>query len=157
MADAVAHAQKVTGQYGVEIISINIISARPADTQLMNMLAKGAVAAAEAQQLETTAQGRARAVRIEAQASAEATKVAAAAQAECTRIQATADADAEEERARGAKNAADTIGSSTVAVELAKIDKTGSALAKSRTTLIMGKEPGQVGGMLLANPNILKE
>ena len=32
----------------VRIISINIISAKPADQQLMNSLAKGAVAAAEA-------------------------------------------------------------------------------------------------------------
>ena len=47
---AVDHANTVCEQYGVQIISINVISAFPADGKLMNALAAGAVAAAEAEQ-----------------------------------------------------------------------------------------------------------
>ena len=59
---SVAHANDMTSRYGVQVLSINIISAKPADDELMQCLAKGAVAAAEAQQLETIARGRAKAV-----------------------------------------------------------------------------------------------
>merc|ERR1719473_1810498 len=57
--DCVTHANFMTNRYGVEILSINIISAKPAHNELMQSLAKGAVAAAEAQQLEITAMGKA--------------------------------------------------------------------------------------------------
>ena len=53
--DAVSHANDMTKRYGVGVLSINIISARPRSEDLMQSLAKGAVAAAEAQQVEITA------------------------------------------------------------------------------------------------------
>merc|ERR1712146_595671 len=70
--DCVTHANFMTNRYGVEILSINIISAKPAHNELMQSLAKGAVAAAEAQQLETTARGRAKAATIMAKGEADA-------------------------------------------------------------------------------------
>ena len=77
METAMEHANFVTRTYGVEIMSINIISAAPEDKVLNKTLASGAVAAAEAQQAETAAQGRAQALLVEAKASAEATSIAA--------------------------------------------------------------------------------
>ena len=61
----------MTNRYGVEILSVNIISAKPAHSELMQSLAKGAVAAAEAQQLRITAMGRAKAAKIMAQGEAD--------------------------------------------------------------------------------------
>merc|ERR1711959_638054 len=55
MASAVDAANAVTQTYGVTILSINIISAIPADHDLQQALAKGAVASAEAEQAETVA------------------------------------------------------------------------------------------------------
>ena len=68
MSSSVDHANKVTQTYGVEIMSINIISATPCDQALTRALASGAVASAEALQAETAARGKARAVAIEAEA-----------------------------------------------------------------------------------------
>jgi len=50
----VSHANAATTRYGVEVLSINIISAAPADASLIQSLAKGAVAAAEAPPSLTT-------------------------------------------------------------------------------------------------------
>merc|ERR1719326_1599766 len=55
MGTSVEHANRVTRTYGVEIISINIISATPCDAKLTTSLASGAVASAEALQAETAA------------------------------------------------------------------------------------------------------
>ena len=52
MLTAMSHANSVTNTYGVEIMSINIISAQPIDSNLTKSLASGAVAAAEALQAE---------------------------------------------------------------------------------------------------------
>merc|ERR1712048_65288 len=106
--DAVSHANEITGTYGVEIISINIISAIPADRKLQESLAAGAVAAAEAQMMETAAQGKSRALQIEAKA-----------RASETMILAKADADAEVLRAEGSKVAADVLAQNEVSVDLA--------------------------------------
>eukprot|EP00316_Scyphosphaera_apsteinii_P000988 CAMPEP_0119315806 /NCGR_PEP_ID=MMETSP1333-20130426/37246_1 /TAXON_ID=418940 /ORGANISM="Scyphosphaera apsteinii, Strain RCC1455" /LENGTH=521 /DNA_ID=CAMNT_0007321273 /DNA_START=39 /DNA_END=1604 /DNA_ORIENTATION=+ len=70
MDTSVAHANRVTRTYGVEIMSINIISASPIDAKLTTSLASGAVASAEALQAETAARGKANAVRIAAEAEA---------------------------------------------------------------------------------------
>ena len=77
MGSAVEHANRVTRNYGVEVMSINIISATPVDSQLTRALATGAVASAEALQAETQARGQARAVAIAAEAEAARTKIAA--------------------------------------------------------------------------------
>ena len=90
-------------------------------------VAKGAVAAAEAQQLEVTARG----------------------QAAASQIIAKGEADAEVTRADGARSAAKMLEEHEVAVELAKIGATGEALSKSGSTLILGDNPSAVGSMLL--------
>merc|ERR1719408_892283 len=61
MGTSVEHANRVTRTYGVEIMSINIISATPCDAKLTTSLASGAVASAEALQAETAARGNAHA------------------------------------------------------------------------------------------------
>merc|ERR1712138_209739 len=64
MGTAVVMANEVTRSYGVEIMSINIISALPNDQALTKSLASGAVASAEALQAETAARGQANAKKI---------------------------------------------------------------------------------------------
>eukprot|EP01064_Diplonema_japonicum_P036801 TRINITY_DN840_c0_g1_i2.p1 TRINITY_DN840_c0_g1~~TRINITY_DN840_c0_g1_i2.p1 ORF type:complete len:544 (+),score=160.59 TRINITY_DN840_c0_g1_i2:53-1684(+) len=156
MQNAVGHANSITSKYGVEIIGINIISAKPADPNLMNSLAKGAVAAAEAQQLETAAKGNATAIRIKANAEADAQLVEAKTRAACLAIAAESEAAAEEVRAEGAKKAADFIASSSVAVELTKIDRTGSAIDKANASLFFGADAGNMGS-LLSNPKVVSK
>ena len=48
MSEAVLHANAITNSYGVEICSINIISANPDDSSLTSSLSSGAVASAAA-------------------------------------------------------------------------------------------------------------
>merc|ERR1711998_146968 len=134
MASAVDAANSVTQTYGITIVSINIISAIPADHDLQQALAKGAVASAEAEQAETVAQGDAKAARIRAEG----------------------DADAERIRAEGSRAAAELLATSNVAVDLAKIDKVGSALRGSGTsTLFFGADANNLGG-LMSNPAVVR-
>lgn len=144
--DAVSHANEITRTYGVEIISINIISAIPGDKKLQASLAAGAVAAAEAQMMETTAQGKSRAMQIEAKA-----------RAKQTMILAKADADAEILRAEGATQAADLLSTNPVSVDLARIDRTGQALSGggNNSTFFFGASAQDVHS-LLANSSIIK-
>ena len=81
-------------------------AAKPADDKLMQCLAKGAVAAAEAKQLETIARGRAKAATIDARGTADALKISA-----------QADAEAEVTRAEGSKQAAELLNEQEVAVK----------------------------------------
>merc|ERR1712014_462157 len=108
LQNAVTHANDICNRYGIEIISINIISAVPSDKRLQEALAKGAVAAAEAEQAEVAASGNARALLIKTKSEADAQLVSAKATAEATRI-----------RASGETDAAKTLETSTIAVELA--------------------------------------
>merc|ERR1711977_67752 len=134
MASVVEAANIITQTYGVTILSINIISAVPADQTLQQALAKGAVASADAERAETVAHGEAKAVRIRAEADAEAEKI----------------------RAEGARSAADLLAQNAVAVDLAKISKTGEALqGKGTNTLFFGAESNDLGG-LLSNPAVVK-
>lgn len=146
LRDAVQHANEITSSYGVEIISINIISAIPKDEHLQASLAKGAVAAAEAQMMETSAQGKGRAIEIEA-----------AAKAKQTMILAQADADACILRAEGSKQAADLLASNSVAVELAMIERTGESLSGNgnHASFFFGADPKNVSG-LLANNSVVR-
>merc|ERR1739848_67096 len=89
LRSAVAHANEVCSRYGVEVISINIISAFPQDAKLVEARAAGAVAAADAEQAETAAQGAAKALMIRTQAEADAARVRAEADADAERIRAT--------------------------------------------------------------------
>jgi len=145
--DAVSHANEITGTYGVEIISINIISAIPADRKLQESLAAGAVAAAEAQMMETAAQGKSRALQIESKA-----------RASETMILAKADADAEVLRAEGSKVAADVLAQNEVSVDLAKIDRTGKALVGegNHSTFFFGTDARDLKS-LLANSSVVKK
>jgi regulator of protease activity HflC (stomatin/prohibitin superfamily) len=77
MNSAVEHANRVTKTYGVEVMSINIISATPCDDALTRSLASGAVASAQALQAETQARGNANALRIKAEAEAQRLTIAA--------------------------------------------------------------------------------
>merc|ERR1719478_660363 len=67
MSCAVQHANEICTQYGVSIVSINVISAVPVDAKLQETLSAGAVAAAGAQQAEIAARGTAKARLIDAQ------------------------------------------------------------------------------------------
>jgi regulator of protease activity HflC (stomatin/prohibitin superfamily) len=134
MASAVEAANTITQTYGVTILSINIISAVPADKDLQIALAKGAVASADAERAETVAKGEAKAVGIRAEADAEADRI----------------------RARGAKDAADLLSQNEFAVEIAKIKQTGEAIRGSGTSsLFFGADAGNLSG-LLSNPSVVK-
>merc|ERR1711988_1795222 len=137
MASAVEAANLVTQTYGVSILSINIISAVPADKSLQQALAKGAVASADAERAETVGHGEAKAVRIRAEA----------------------DAEAERIRAEGARSAAELLSTNQVAVELAKISKVGDALQGAGTnTLFFGADSSALGSLMsnpaVVNPNL---
>jgi regulator of protease activity HflC (stomatin/prohibitin superfamily) len=93
MGTSVEHANRVTRTYGVEIMSINIISATPCDSKLTTSLASGAVASAEALQAETAARGEANAVRIRAEAEAARMQIEAKGIGEAEVIKANAHAD----------------------------------------------------------------
>jgi regulator of protease activity HflC (stomatin/prohibitin superfamily) len=136
MSAAVQHANEICTQYGVSIISINVISAVPMDKKLEETLSAGAVAAAGAQQAEIAARGNAKARLIEAQA-------LAASQ----RIQAQAIADSEVMQAQGRKDAAALLESSAVAVDLARLEKTGSILA-SKTSFFFGASPSTIPALV---------
>merc|ERR1719262_1162135 len=98
-------ANEVTRSYGVEIMSINIISALPNDDALTKSLASGAVASAEALQAETAARGQANAIKIQSEADAETQRINAKAEADAELIKAQGLAEAERVRAEGTKAA----------------------------------------------------
>jgi len=132
LRSAVSHANEVCNKYGVTVMSINIISAKPKDDKLMTQLAAGAVAAAAAEQAETAARGYAAARMIEAKAQADSERICAL----------------------GSKEAADTLEQSNLAVELARISKAGDAMT-DKTTFFFGGSPQELPA-LLANPAIVK-
>ena len=103
MGSAVTMANSVTTKYGVEIMSINIISALPNDKALTKSLASGAVASAEALQAETAARGQANALKIQAEADAEQSRISAKAHADGEIIKARGIAEAEKVKAEGDK------------------------------------------------------
>ena len=116
----------MTSTYGVRIISINVVAAVPDDKNLMNSLAQGAVAAAEAQKYETVARGKAAALTIEATAEAEASVI----------------------RARGERQAADLVEESELASSLVMVDKTAHVLDQ-KTTFFFGADPSSLGQLLV--------
>jgi len=137
LRSAVSHANDVCSRYGVEVISINIISAFPKDVKLLEALAAGAVAAAEAEQQETAAEGLAKALMIRTRAEADAKRIAAEAEADSDRI-----------RAEGSKDAGDKLEQSGIAVELARIQKTGEALNDKHSFFFGASAPGQLPAIL---------
>lgn len=121
LKSAVHHANDLCKKYGVEILTINVISAFPTDRDLNEALAKGATASAEAEMAETSASGNAKALMIRAQAEAEA-----------QRIRAQAAADAERIRAQGSMDAANKLETSAVAVDFARMQTIGGALQQKK-------------------------
>jgi regulator of protease activity HflC (stomatin/prohibitin superfamily) len=126
VADVKQQANAVTCTYGVRIISINVVAAVPDDKNLMNSLAQGAVAAAEAQKYEIVARGKAAALTIEA----------------------SAEAEAEVIKAKGNRQAADLVEESELASSLAVLDKTGEALA-DKSSFFFGADASALGSLLL--------
>jgi regulator of protease activity HflC (stomatin/prohibitin superfamily) len=126
MSTAVRHANEICSQYGVRVVSINVISAFPTDPQLQKMLGAGAIASAAALQAEMAARGNAKAKLIASQSEAEAMRIAA-----------HATADAERLKAQGKKDAAALLEVSEVAVDLAKIERTGDVIG-DKTTFFFG-------------------
>jgi len=137
LKSVVGHANDITKSYGVKIISINVVAAVPADPQLMNSLAQGAVAAAEAQKYETVARGRASAAQIEASGAAEANIISA-----------KGDAAAELLRAEGARKAADLVSGNDLAVKTQLIDKTGVAIKGAKATMFFGADASNLGEVM---------
>merc|ERR1719230_1284125 len=148
MSDSVTHANNTTMSYGVEILSINILSAVPVDNQLTQALACGAVASAQALQAETAARGNAKAMRIDAEASAEKARIEAEGIAEAEIIRARAQAEAARLVADGNKKSADLLATSQVAVELAKMDKSASMIGPS-DKFFFGQEPAYLANLVL--------
>jgi len=164
MSDSVSHANQITSKYGVEILSINIISANPVDEKLTASLATGAVASAQALQAETQARGNAKARKIEADSAAITRKVDAQSEAEATLVRAKAEGqaevlkaqgtkEAEILRAEGVKKAAELIQSSEVAVDLEKIKASSEAIRNS-DKFFFGQEPAFMSNMLMKGPSV---
>eukprot|EP00568_Trieres_chinensis_P007517 CAMPEP_0183293972 /NCGR_PEP_ID=MMETSP0160_2-20130417/2474_1 /TAXON_ID=2839 ORGANISM="Odontella Sinensis, Strain Grunow 1884" /NCGR_SAMPLE_ID=MMETSP0160_2 /ASSEMBLY_ACC=CAM_ASM_000250 /LENGTH=571 /DNA_ID=CAMNT_0025455193 /DNA_START=126 /DNA_END=1841 /DNA_ORIENTATION=- len=162
MSEAVAHANNITSKFGVEILSINIISANPVDDKLTQSLATGAVASAEALQAETQARGMAKAMKIEAEAKAITTKINAESEAMATIVKAKADGEAEMVRAEGAKaaeilraegskQAAELIQSSQVAITLETM-KTSASAIKNSDKFFFGQEPSYMSNIVMKGP-----
>ena len=68
--------------------------------------------------------------------------------ADATLIKAKADAEAERLRAAAAKDAADMLSSSNVAVDLAKMDKAGAVMGGS-SKFFFGQDPSYLGKVIL--------
>lgn len=148
MSDMVQHANATTMTYGVQILSINILSAVPLDAELTKALACGAVASAQALQAETAARGNAKAMRIDAEAVAEQDRIKAEGQAKAEVIKAKANSESAQLIAEGNKRAADLLSTSQVAVELAKMDKSAGLIGPS-DKFFFGQEPAYLANLVL--------
>merc|ERR1712217_358739 len=144
MSAAAQHANEICTQYGVSIVSINVVSAVPVDKKLEATLSAGAVSAAGAIQAEIAARGNAKARLIDAQS-----------QAAANRINAQAIADAEVTQAHGKKDAAALLEVSSVAVDLVKLEKTGQILGE-KTSFFFGSSPSMLPA-LMSNPRCLPD
>mmetsp|Transcript_19410 Transcript_19410/g.44013 ORF Transcript_19410/g.44013 Transcript_19410/m.44013 type:complete len:481 (+) Transcript_19410:271-1713(+) len=146
IATAVDHANRVTMTYGVEVSSINVISATPCDMELQRALASGAVASASALQAETAARGNARAIAIRAQADADKLAIQARGEAESVVIEAKGASESETVRAQGALEAANLLSTSEVAVDLAKMDRS-AAMLNGGEKYFFGQEPSMLSNI----------
>jgi len=144
----VAHANSTTASYGVEILSINILSAVPIDDKLTQALACGAVASAQALQSETAARGNAKATFIEAEALAERARIEAEGVAKSEVIRARAQAESALLVAEGNKKSADLLATSQVAVDLAKMERSAAMIGPS-DKFFFGQEPSYMANLVL--------
>lgn len=146
MGTSVEHANQVTRTYGVEIMSINIISAAPCDAKLTTSLASGAVASAEALQAETAARGKANAVRIAAEAEAARVKIEAEGLGEAEVIKANAHADGIRSVAAALS---DKGGHAAMGQHLAEqYVSQMAAMTKNSQLMIVPENPTDVNGVL---------
>lgn len=147
--NSVGHANEICHRYGVKILSINLVAAKPADKTLMEAMSRGAVAAVAAEQTETAARGAANALlvksdaqatgaKIRAQGAASALLVTAAAAAEAAELRAKGDSDAERIRAEGSLQAAKLLETSQIAVDLAKLRTAGASIAEGKNAFFFG-------------------
>lgn len=143
MAACVAHANETTSQYGVLINSINIISANPADKKLSDSLAKGALAAAAAERIETEAHANAKASRIKIETDNRIDLEKATAEAKATVIE-----------AKGVKAASDKIEESKLASELQRL-KVMNGLLPSQSTFFFGAD-GAAMNSVMSNAGMIK-
>lgn len=97
LQSAVNHSNGICSRYGVDIFSINLIAATPADPKLVEIMSRGAVATVSAEETAKTARANANATLISAQAEAQ----SAQAYAEVEKIKAKAEADATTIAAQG--------------------------------------------------------
>jgi len=155
MNDAVAHANVTAMTYGVEILSINILSAVPIDVELTKALACGAVASAQALQAETAARGNAKAMKLDATAAADKAKIEAEGQAQAEVIRAKAMAESARLVAEGNKDAANMLSTNAVAVDLARMDKSSQLIGKN-DKFFFGQEPSYLSSLVLKGDHASK-
>eukprot|EP00927_Polykrikos_kofoidii_P083177 TRINITY_DN8464_c0_g1_i2.p1 TRINITY_DN8464_c0_g1~~TRINITY_DN8464_c0_g1_i2.p1 ORF type:complete len:591 (+),score=84.93 TRINITY_DN8464_c0_g1_i2:55-1827(+) len=176
LANVVDDANNICKRYGVEILSINLISAAPEDKQLVDIMSRGAVATVSAEETLKAARAEARASLITAEAEAARAQAAAdamlitarseaesatiAVQGEAARAQAAAnakmiaaqaDADAERTRAEGARDAGLLLAESEVATSLAKLEIAYGPFAENQSsTFFFGLQgPAELPNALL--------
>lgn len=157
---AVEDANAITLQYGVEVLTINLISASPADHKLVEIMSRGAVAAVAAEETMKEARAKAQSALVTAEAEAVSAKATADAmiiksksEAEAKQIAAEADAMSERLRAQGAKDAGQLMSESEVAVQMAKLKVAyGPFTDKKANSFFFGLQgPGDLPAALLGN------
>lgn len=136
MDTCVRHANATAVQYGVQIVSINIVSATPADKHLAIELAQGALAAATSEQTETEAHAKAAAASIRNAADNDNKILRAECKAQCEVI-----------KAEGEKEAADLVASSALACELQRLTALKPILA-DKTSYFFGSDPGNLSTLM---------
>lgn len=159
MDTAVEHANKITATYGVEIMSINIISAVPLDSELTKSLASGAVASAEALQAETAARGQANALKIQAEADAEMVRIKAESEKDAVLIVAEGSKEAELLRAEGEAKGLRTVaeaynapgGQAVMTQRVAESYVNQMAeMSKNAKLIVVPDRPNDVSGVITA-------
>jgi len=142
LSSSVDHANEICSKYGVKILSINLISAYPADKNLLQALSQGAVATVAADQTE-----------IAARATANSLLLRASAEAEAQRIRAEGSASAEAIMANGSLKAAKLLEGSEVAKVMAKLRASGNALGQGKSNSFFfgtGGDGGMSGNAAMA-------
>jgi len=155
MNDAVKHANSTAMSYGVEILSINILSAVPVDDALTKALACGAVASAQALQAETAARGNAKAMKLDATAAADKAKIEAEGLAQAEVVRAKATAESARLVAEGNRDAANKLSTNPVAVDLARMDKSAQLIGPS-DKFFFGQEPSYLASLVLKGDHASK-
>lgn len=176
LQNAVDHANSITNRYGVDVLSINIIQAAPADKALRDIMSRGTIATVAAEETMKQARAEANSVLIaaqtqaaqaratadallisarseaaRAQAEANAMLVKAEAAAQAKAIEAGADAEADRTRAEGAKDAGQLLAESEVATDLAMLKIAYGPFQNNKaSTYFFGLEgPGELPTALL--------